>query len=785
MPHARPESATALAPRREGEPPGEGLVSLQQSAGNLAVQALVQRSAAAPPAIRRALATSPRPRPRRPVPAVSPVAGGMVQRHSSWEHQLLGDADPENLAKLGTWQDLIEQTKLEGVYGFRKPKNDSAKVDLQLGGKQGSVQVTKGNVMHILAQHLQLLNDWQASPPTQDSGGKMDPKYQTVLVSVPGGKPDGSPLIITYGEMNTLADYYGNLDVMKGADKAKRWMVVQSVRQETFFRLKDIYQQLEGSLTSTEKTDQDVKDSQKLTEGNTRFNQKLGYKFQGAMLPDYVSGVKGQIDLLKLGGAGGTGSNEYAATLGRNACHFVPESWHAWSSYHQKGREQAALAWQATQAADALADQQKHGQAPQDADTKIADFRKEAGERTNEALISNGFGDHYLQDSYASGHMINKTQIMQWFVQWLDKNKYTMDFAKDETWQRIQAIAYRQPEVASKLQYDKSEVQGVGDNKKNRARNPQAVEDVGGDWEKRFKAAGLSVPASLRTPGSPTRKVVEWWQVETAGGGPREQNGTDILLNSGDLGFAEVLKALTDLLADGVISKGGQSNDETGRKYMSGAFQLNPSMSREHFAAMTFALRQEYVPRDAKWFKMVREGGAKGQDANYQRMAAAVTFQDYWTFMNNGYLQKSTNALHNVFCQNGIEVSSGENQPLFMVYGDDAMFSSQSAKGVEHSGQTAHMSRDAILAITEGRQPQQTTEQILGRLPSWVRPKGAPKAVSIEAWHNPAAKDLLRNYCETDVFPEMGFMDKAAGALGDLSEFISKDNNPPHGGDAF
>ena len=68
------------------------------------------------------------------------------------------------------------------IVGFRTRDTESAKVDLQLGGQQGTVSVTKGNVMHILAQHLQLLNDWQDSPPQQDSGGKMDPKYQTVLV---------------------------------------------------------------------------------------------------------------------------------------------------------------------------------------------------------------------------------------------------------------------------------------------------------------------------------------------------------------------------------------------------------------------------------------------------------------------------------------------------------------------------------------------------------------------------------------------------------------------------
>ena len=41
----------------------------------------------------------------------------VVHRHSSWEHQQLGDTDPKSLAQLGTWTDLIEQTKLKGTFG--------------------------------------------------------------------------------------------------------------------------------------------------------------------------------------------------------------------------------------------------------------------------------------------------------------------------------------------------------------------------------------------------------------------------------------------------------------------------------------------------------------------------------------------------------------------------------------------------------------------------------------------------------------------------------------------
>ena len=55
--------------------------------------------------------------------------------------------------------------------------------------------------------------------------------------------------------------------------------------------------------------------------------------------------MKGQADLLAgdkplIGQAPGApgDTNKYGATLARNACHFVPESWHSWGDYHDSYR---------------------------------------------------------------------------------------------------------------------------------------------------------------------------------------------------------------------------------------------------------------------------------------------------------------------------------------------------------------------------------------------------------------------------------------------------------------
>jgi hypothetical protein len=761
---AQAQRATTVGePRRPSVAPAplqsaDGLLDLQRSAGNRAVGQMLPRAEGAGPL--------------RPLAA--PAAA--LQRHSSWEHQLLGDAKPDDLAKIGTWKDLIAQTARQGI--TRQPRQKSASVTIDLGGAIGQVSVTKGNVMHILAQHLQLLSDWQDNPPTQDSRGQVDQTYQTVLLSVPGGKEDGSPLVITYGEMNTLADYYGNVEVMRTADKAKRHMVIQSVRQETFFRLKEIYTKLTSSLTSTERRDQDVVSSLAKTGKNKRFTQrhgyKLGYKFKGAMTPDLVSGKTGQVDLLKFGGAGGSKTNEYAATLGRNACHFVPESWHAWASYHQKARDLATEAAKCTAQANRM-----RAQHPKQADR----FEAEAADRINEALITNGFGDHYLQDSYAAGHMINKSQIMQWFVQWLDKHDWKADFATDENWRRVQAIAYNQPGIADAMQYDKSKIQGASAAQTtNRARNPQAVEDIQGGWKTRFDALGLKVPDSLSTQGSDTRILVEWWQEQAATGGGLEQSGA--ALDARIRPRAALFTALDALIKDAVITPIDLDAAYAGRKLMSGRHKLD-ELPWNVLGTLQFRLRKDYVPHDMKAFRAQQKKSAAGDDAGYQDKAAAITYQDFFQFLNHGYVQKSTNALHDKFCKKGLDIVTGDGQHAFRVYGDDSMFRSNSADGVKHSGETAHMSRDAVLSIINGQAPAKSTSDILTRLPSKVQPDGAAAPVDLALWHDPAAKDLLHDYCETKIFPKMGVLDKAVGIFGDLSKFISKDYAPPHGAEAF
>ena len=724
-----------------------------------------------------------------------------VQRHSSWEHKLLGDAKPENLAKMGAWQGLIEQTG--------KGAQASGRVVIE-----GVGPVEKGDVLHVLVQEMQRLKEWQTAPPTAAATDDImartttDPKFEVVVVRLPGapGKPG---LLITYGELNTLADYYGDLATMRTAEPEHRRVLVQSVRKESFLRLKLIYDQLRASLTAAEKQSGSVK----AATAAFATGKLGGTTFKGAAKPNFISGIAGQADLLAgdkpligLGTGATGGTNKYGATLARNACHFVPESWHAWANYHDQARalaeesfalyaeiraEQAGLAAATLTGAAGAARRRVVEQ-------KIAGKKALASEKANDALLANGFGDHYLQDSYASGHMINKTQIMQWYVQFIDKTN-GWDYFKDKNWRKVQQMAYRQ-NLADPGQYAKAGVKGYDPQNAapSKARDPQSVEShVAGDWHARFTALGLQVPGSLRDPASDTRKVIEWWQTQLANGiGARELGGTQ--LKASHVADRALEVAMIRLIVDGIVRT---DEDVVVRgDYMSWDDAAIARGTFRDFAGCTFVLRENYIPKGKEKIRKFKAAvaasrGPGGDDSGYQKMAASVTYGDYLEFMKSGFIQKSTNALHDTFCSRGLSVAAGAGGEVFKVYGDDSMLNAESSKGVEHSGITANRSRDAVLNILNtGADQGLSAASILDRLPSHVKfdvsdGAGGVAAVTtdIAAWHNSAEAGYLHAECDAKVFPAMSWsllQKMVPGAAGSDLGKISQDEGV-HSGDAF
>lgn len=98
----------------------------------------------------------------------------------------------------------------------------------------------------------------------------------------------------------------------------------------------------------------------------------------------------------------GLGSNRYAGLVARNACHFAPFSWQRWSLYHTEAAHEARQHFDGLRAVTPL---------------RVVDLSAEEHQR--QALLKNGYADHFLQDSFAAGHLVNKTLVMQWFADYL------------------------------------------------------------------------------------------------------------------------------------------------------------------------------------------------------------------------------------------------------------------------------------------------------------------------------------------------------------------------------
>ena len=90
-----------------------------------------------------------------------------------------------------------------------------------------------------------------------------------------------------------------------------------------------------------------------------------------------------------------------------------------------------------------------------------------------------GYADHFLQDSFAAGHLINKTLAMQWFIEWVSATSVPVD-----NWDLIKDFtSAAQPGLAGTGLYDLS--------KQLVSNDPQTVEEYA-DYGQRMAAVGLT-----------------------------------------------------------------------------------------------------------------------------------------------------------------------------------------------------------------------------------------------------------------------------------------------------
>jgi hypothetical protein len=267
--------------------------------------------------------------------------------------------------------------------------------------------------IHALKTELRRLELWMRDPEkvtaadvearwAEGQQGREDKKYHVRVVTLP------NKLVLTYGELNTLPDYLANPQAIRSAPKEVLLPILQSVRQEGYNRFTDLLNHTlpffsrEGGAHATFDKAVPAAGKTGLLAGKDELNQ----------LNEVTVGL---------------GKNKYQALVARNACHFAPFNWNRWRDFH----EQAAAA-----AVSAHALKRRPA-------TRVSGEQK-----AQDAWLDNGYADHFLQDAFAAGHLIDKTLVMQWFIEWVEDYNRDPAHMDDpfilENWDKLQTMSVKQ-----------------------------------------------------------------------------------------------------------------------------------------------------------------------------------------------------------------------------------------------------------------------------------------------------------------------------------------------------
>jgi hypothetical protein len=248
----------------------------------------------------------------------------------------------------------------------------------------------------ILQQQITLLEQWRYDPDsvTEQTVAKICPWIRTLRVG-----PDS--VLVTYGELNALPDYLADSVTIDSLGKSILLPVLQVIRQEGYNQLSLIRNEANPNVT-----------------------------FNGAACsPWSLSLVNSIIETTALDtltrGLGPAGQNHYQGLLARNACHFAPYSWYRWQASHLIARDLAQKA-----------------------------FQSKSKELARRAWVFHGYADHFLQDSFAAGHLVNKTLVMEWFIEWAAQWSPEPQLLVPD-WDIVKDLTYaRQPGLAGLDLYD-------------------------------------------------------------------------------------------------------------------------------------------------------------------------------------------------------------------------------------------------------------------------------------------------------------------------------------------
>ena len=208
-------------------------------------------------------------------------------------------------------------------------------------------------------------------------GAADEPRLRAAHPGLDAVRLPGSGLVVTLGELNVLPDFLGRPEEIETAPRGFVEPLIQSMRSWNIAELGRPAGAGRGRFPLA------VPVPPPLLPGSLRY-PLLGPLAEIA-----------EIAAISLLGRrqGFPPSRRYSAVLARNSGHFAPFSWYRWHSSHLQARELIAMS--------------------------AAASGQEREELRQRARIFAGYADHFLQDSFAAGHLVNKTLVIQWYIEWL------------------------------------------------------------------------------------------------------------------------------------------------------------------------------------------------------------------------------------------------------------------------------------------------------------------------------------------------------------------------------
>lgn len=653
--------------------------------------------------------TSATTAPKAPV-HLSTHPGTAIQRHAAFEHYLLGQVAPQKLSGIPMVRQIPELRKerdrlLEIKKKYRVEPTKLAGTEAQLAEAQARLN----EVRHTIEQEMDRLEQWKDNPEALShragEKGKVskgaDDTWNVPIIVLP---VSGGEIVVSYSEMNTMPDLFGNPEAIAATPKENVLGILQGVRQQSYIELDNLYKELFGASRSV------------LHEKVWGVDTGIEADFQGAVGPraqavvDKAYEIRTEKQVNTATTRSGEEYEQYFAALERNACHFAPESWSQWEGYHQKARNLAQES--ATQ--KALADQLTGVD-----EEKAQAAREAAATFANQALIQNSFGEHYLQDSFASGHLIDKTKIMQWFMTWLNKNNDglgTFDKAQGE-WAMISTLSNQNLQSNPQRLHDKMVRNELG-----------SVEDATGE---------------LGLEAKPEIVFLMWWRDAAAKDSDLEDMNATTAAAKFNLRGQYKLKT-NKLKAQQILD--ALANQGFADKGMLNFMRSEPLYTIKDIHVDALKGEGAYDPNLAR--NMQKSEKEHGTERDFVKEAHEFNLAAYNAFMSNAYVQASTKFFHDKFCREGLEVQARNGDQIGKIYGDNRMLASGGQAGVRYSAATSAMSREAIFNLIDGdRGAVPDIAAISGRFPGSVLVNG--RATSLVNWN-----ENLRQQGEAGLFQQ-------------------------------